>query len=126
MIYAHLAAIISWLLLILILGILHWRKTLVFSQQFKGFTLNLLILLLPGMLSQLMALFSRRSLPDLNDKVYTIYELGIEWGSEQFQYSYKIVLPLLIFWLTVLFWAFFIIFRYGNTFYNNNRNTIKL
>jgi hypothetical protein len=41
-----------------ILGILHLKKVLVFKEQFKTFTLNLLIFVLPSMINQLMALLS--------------------------------------------------------------------
>ncbi len=56
--YDHLVSFATFLFLILILSILHWTKFLGFKENFKSFTLNLLIFLLPGMINQLIPLLS--------------------------------------------------------------------
>jgi hypothetical protein len=59
-VYNHVEVFIVYLLLIVILAVLHYKRVLVFKEQIKSFTLNLLILVLPGMINQLLALLSQR------------------------------------------------------------------
>jgi hypothetical protein len=87
-IYNHIEVLIAYILLIIVLAAMHYKKVLVFKEQIKSFTLNLLILMLTGMINQLLALLSQRSIQEIPDISFTIYELGIVWGSEEFKPSY--------------------------------------
>jgi hypothetical protein len=116
-IYSHVIAFASFVLLIAILGVLHRLRILVFKQQFKAFTLNLLVFFLPGMITQLVALVSKRTINEITNEEFTVQEVGIVWNSYEFRYSYYLVLPLLFFWISVFSWVVYVVFVYGKNFY---------
>ncbi len=88
----------------------------------KSITINLLVYLMPGMINQLAALLSQRKVDDISNESFTIYELSLVWDSEEFQYSYKLVLPLLCFWLGLFGWVAYVILRYGKTFFHRKQD----
>jgi hypothetical protein len=54
---------------------------------------------------------------NIEDENFTIYELGIVWGSEQFKYSYVIIIPLLLFWIGIFVWFVYAILKYGKRYH---------
>ncbi len=73
-----------------------------------------------------MGLVSSRTIDGIDGKVFLEKDISIVWGSPEFnKYTYSLVVPLLIFWTTVLVTAIYFNIVVGKKYIANLKITNK-
>lgn len=85
-----------------------------FRQKLAGATVYYFMFHLPGNLNNLLAFISQRS---IKGSKYIQKDLGVSWGSDDFDYTYYVIVPSLVFWACFIAYFLWVLLYRGNAKY---------